>query len=74
MLVSNEIPLPDEPTVSGRPPEYPFRTMQVGESFQVLTERLKSVRTAVWRQNNNTIGRKFVVRKHGNRWRCWRTA
>lgn len=73
MRVTSSYPVPDHLVLAGRPPKYPFRTMAVEESFPVEDDDLRSVRTAVWRQNRNGL-RQFIVRQLNGKWRCWRTA
>lgn len=70
--LKNDIPVPDALVVPGRPPEYPFRTMAIGQSFSIPLDKLRAVRSAVWRQNRHGL-RRFIVGKHKGLWHCWRT-
>lgn len=57
----------------GRPSEFPYRSMEIGDSFYVPgLKRLSYVRTrasVVWREST---GFRFSVRKEGDGCRVWR--
>ena len=52
--------------------KYPFKEMEVGDSFQVGEEMKETIRSAssIFGARNNM---KFSVRKYGNGYRIWRT-
>lgn len=49
-------------------PRYPFKDMEVGDSFVADSQ---SVRSAAY-QFGLRVGRKFTVRQEGDKWRIWR--
>ncbi len=61
------------PPVGKVGPKFPFREMQIGDSFAVSIEDWKnttSSASAFGKYHNQ----KFTVRKHGDAYRCWRLA
>lgn len=49
-LIDN-VPIPDAVGRGGREPKYPFRTMQIGQCFDLFTEKaLASARNAAYRE------------------------
>lgn len=71
-VVSNEMKLEkDIPFVSKQ--SYPFASMEVGDSFLVVPDRLRSTRVLASLFGQGS-GRKFTVRKTPEGHRCWRIA
>lgn len=69
--VESGIPIPDKDI--GRHSVFPFKAMDVGDSFAVENEQLNNARaSASWDGKRN--GRKFSVRKTATGYRCWRIA
>ncbi len=65
MKIDKNIPLPKARS------QFPFHDMEIGDSFCVTEDKLRSTRTLA-----NTFGgklnRKFTVRKFEGGYRCWR--
>ena len=52
--------------------KYPWKEMEVGDSFVVADDKVVRIRSAT-QAHNNTHEEKFVVRKgHDGIYRCWR--
>lgn len=75
MQVDKNIPMPrrdgkglSAPGSSGRPPKYPFRNMEIGESFFADDEGVRNCA----HQAKIRLGRVFSVRKVEGGFRCWR--
>ncbi len=66
-LVKN-LPIP-EPK-GGNKPIYPWRTMEIGDSFLAPTKSINGQATHAAQRT----GRKFTVRKVADGWRVWRVA
>lgn len=67
--IDKKIPYPEIP--SSYRNRYPFRSMNVGDSFALGTDELLHVRTAsAWFGRRNDM--KFSTRKHDGAYRCWR--
>lgn len=67
--VEKDIPLK---TSFGRESKYPFRLLEIGDSFQVPVNAQASVRRLAW-SHAKLLGRAFAVRKEaGGLYRCWR--
>ena len=66
--IEKNVPIPEN---RGRLSKYPFGEMELGDSFVVEKEKMNTIRT-----NCSTYGKshkkKFVVRKDGDKIRCWR--
>jgi hypothetical protein len=71
--VDRGIPLPARPGGAGAVPKYPWRTMDVGDSFLVPA---KTPRTFSAQMTNaaKSTGRKFAARTVDGGCRVWRTA
>lgn len=52
---------------------YPFKDMNVGDSFQVPQHLLGSIRTSSWQYGRNH-NKRFSVRRSADGYRCWRIA
>lgn len=67
--VRNDIPLPRPYTIKN----YPWRTMDVGESFAfALHVKPESAWTYTWQANKRFFPRRFQCRKYQGEMRCWR--
>ena len=73
--IEKDIPIPVLRV--GRPAQYPFRDMAIGDSFAITgAMSILNVREAI-RYFNKKTGKRFVVRKvdpFKNISRCWRIA
>ena len=67
---SNEYPIPEREETRGRKHKYPWKTMNVGESFRVLPKELASVRKLA--KANSVDGKLFDVRELETKHHCWR--
>jgi len=69
--IEKGVPLPER-RQSGS--VYPFRFMEVGDSFVVSEEdRLKNARAAAYSYGKRS-GHRFACRRVGNGWRFWRVS
>ncbi len=69
--IESNIPIPE---LAGRkPPKYPFDSMNVGDSFRVSAEEVKSARQSAfaYARRKNV---KFSTRHDGDGLRIWKTA
>ena len=66
--IDKNIPIPPEKKRN----VYPYKVMEVGESFFVPTGKLQIVCNANYRTGKQ-LGRKFIARKDGEGVRVWRT-
>lgn len=55
----------------GRPSKYPFSIMEVGDSFEVNSAAKVAPAASV---HGKKYGKKFIVKRHGDAYRCWRIA
>ena len=64
---------PDCQPGAGNTRTYPFRNMEIGQSFDSPLETVRRVRNAavVWGRRN---GKRFVTRRADGVARCWRIA
>lgn len=69
-VIEKGIPLPSGG--AGRIPKYPFRSMEVGDSF-FSVEKSARVSACQWARREGS-GVKFVTAKEGNGLRIWRVA
>lgn len=69
--IDKDVPLPPRSAI-GRPPIYPWRRLEVGDSFLVDSSKV-SVRNQANLMGAKT-GKKFSVRKTEDGFRVWRTA
>ena len=58
---------------NGRPEKYPWRQMEVGDSFFAEEMPLKRASTYAWEAGRRT-GRKFACRRQENGVRIWRVS
>lgn len=68
MQIDKAIPIP--PVASGNKSKYPWKTMEIGDSFLGVTKTMPSL--ASWASKRT--GRKFTVRKCPEGFRVWRVA
>lgn len=61
--IEKNVPVPSNRT------KYPFKDMEVGDSFFASQVNPRSLRTLAWRHRP----KKFTVHKEGEGYRCWRT-
>lgn len=66
--INKDVPVP---TAKSRN-NYPYKTMQIGDSFLVTGRSLQVVCNANWR-NGKALGKKFIARRSGENVRVWRT-
>jgi hypothetical protein len=72
--IRKDVPLPRvKREGAGRRSNYPFRQMEVGDSFVVPDELVKRVKYAA-RYDRDSYGRKFSFRTVDGVTACWRTA
>ena len=75
IAVQKGIPLPARRSAYKAPTrsyKYPFRTMAVGDSFEVKTDKPKQFQSSIHTQTAN-LGRKFATRRTAeNTVRVWR--
>lgn len=63
-----------KPVPGGRPPKYPFASLEVGDSFGIDEKDVRSARFSSSRYAS-LLSREFLVGKDDNgNWRAWRTA
>lgn len=64
------VPIPTILGRTGSPPKYPFKKMNIGDSFRadIPTKSMSNAASAYSRRH----GAKFTVRKEGNGSRVWR--
>lgn len=74
--IESHIPIP--PSSGGRPPAYPWRLMEIGQSFKITCEG--EAKEKVWnsiqscrRRAQDRTGRKFLMRSVAGGIRIWRT-
>ena len=68
--IDKEVPIPEN---RGAKNKYPLGQMEVGDSFEVLTDKAGDVRnsvTAIARRNHKP--KKFITRTTTGGMRCWR--
>ena len=70
--VDKGLPLP--PLRIGRPPIWPWKEMEVGDSFAVPTDCRVHIARVAAAKAGKQFGRKFTVRKVDGQLRCWRIA
>ena len=68
--IEKDVPIPPRIT---RMPKYPFRKMEVGDSFVLPKDDVKNARSSAYQLHLRT-GRKFVIRlnRTNGEYRCWR--
>jgi len=55
--------------------KYPFRDMEVGDSFKLDKDtNLPAIRASATHYGKRNGGKKFSIRKFENGYRCWRVA
>lgn len=57
----------------GRPPRYPFNSMDVGDAFMIPDEEVRSARASAWRFGRRR-GMKFGIQKTPGGYYCKRLA
>lgn len=72
-MVEVEVGVPIAPKGPGRPTKYPWRKMEVGDSFFAEGASVKNFHAAAWRWGK-ALGRKFLLRQHRNGVRVHRVA
>jgi hypothetical protein len=65
---TNKFPIPE--AKNGAPAKYPWRTMDIGDSFLAPGKSINGQATHAAQRT----GRKFTVRKVADGWRVWRIA
>lgn len=70
--IEKGIPIPDEVSTS-RGADYPWRDMEVGDSFVARTTNKNTIRPMVSRANKELAPRRFVWAEHEGKLRVWRT-
>lgn len=70
--IDKNVPLPPH-IREGRAPEYPWRTMEIGDSFFVAEPKTPNAATAS-RQTGRTFTRRAVVEDGVKGFRVWRIA
>lgn len=65
------IPFENPKGTRGTGPKYPWRTMEVGDSF-LFPPRLKTASSQAWMANKLYSPRKFAARSTPEGVRCWR--
>jgi hypothetical protein len=70
--IERDRPIPDAKHAP-RAAKYPFRKMEVGDSFAIATAgEAAKVAAAGWQCFRRNRHLKFTVRKDGDSYRCWR--
>jgi len=65
--IQKNIPIPNPTSSSGRPPKYPFRTMEIGDSFLARSKEIGGVcNTSRYKP------KKFISRTTEEGLRIWR--
>lgn len=72
--IEKHIPIPRLPHYGGRKPTYPWRSMDVGDSFVFPSRVKKSTALSLTYKTSKQNGKKFVVRSVSEGIRCWRLA
>lgn len=72
--VDKHIPLPNRIGGSGRPARYPWKNMNVGDSFVFPKEVKRSTAQSLTYKTGKTNGRRFAIRTVAEGIRCWRLA
>lgn len=67
--IDKNVPLP--PSGAGRPPIYPLREMEVGDSFYSAAGKMKAIATAACKAGKK-FGRRYAVRAVDGGVRVWR--
>ena len=68
IVVEKNIPIPPEKKRN----VYPYKSMEVGESFFIPTGKIQIVCNANYRTGKQ-LGKKFIARKESEGVRVWRT-
>jgi hypothetical protein len=68
--IDKGLPMPD--SVLGRPHKFPWREMEVSDSFVIKAQQYVSVRANMTYRNRKYKDRHFVIRKHKDGYRIWR--
>jgi hypothetical protein len=71
IVLDRGIPIPE---TRGRPSQYPWTKMDVGDSFLFPDERTRSVCYQNAANASKRLGRKFITRCTKEGYRCWRIA
>lgn len=72
--IEKGIPMPPGLGKAGKSPRWPFRGMEVGDSF-LFPPTIDSKRAGTWASNAGArMNRKFSVRQTADGTRCWRIA
>lgn len=68
--IDRGVPIPP-PLIMGRQPKYPWRQMQVGDSFFVAKKKARF--TSTISRMKKKSGMQFIARPEGEGTRVWRT-
>ena len=69
--IDSDVPLPS--VRKSRVSKWPFRDMEIGDSFEFPAEKRTSV-SACCTYHSKQLGRKYATRSIDGVYRCWRTA
>lgn len=69
--IEKGVPLPSKVAPNGR---YPFGTMEIGDSFVVEEGAMKRTSAVGYAFAHTHAPKKFIFRREGDHYRCWRIA
>lgn len=74
MIIENNVPMPSASNGAGRPPKYPFKKMEVGDSVFFDNEPMgsQSNPSMLSKQHGAKYGKRFTSRKEAGGVRIWR--
>lgn len=69
--IEKNVPVPS--TLYTKTPKWPFREMEIGDSFVVPSNEVKNARSSAYQLHIRT-GMKFIIRlnRTNGEYRCWR--
>lgn len=68
--IDKDVPLPASGRSSG--PAWPFRAMEIGDSFSFSRSQMSAVRSAATYEQRVAPEKKFTIRTLPHEIRCWR--
>lgn len=72
--IDKDVPIPKEMAERGRRVMYPITDMEVGDSFEIEPEKLKSIRSVIWKHKSKSPEQDFYVQQgDDDKYRVWRT-
>ena len=71
--IEKGVPIPETLPRPGKPGKYPFRSMEVGDSFVAPIEKKNSIYSSMSRIGKN-LGRKYSSERNEYTIRVWRVA